>query len=62
MKKIVLNLSDSVYSKFMFEAIEQKKDIKTIMSERLMTKPFSSDVEQAYEKWMNKEFGKLLNE
>lgn len=60
MKKIVLNISDTTYEKLRFEAIEQKKSIPDLIAERLFHKPFSKEVEEAFEKWMETEFDKII--
>ncbi len=60
MKKIFINISDSTYEKFRLEAIQQQKDIPTIISERIMNKPFSREVEESFQEWINKEVNKIL--
>jgi len=62
MKKIVLNLSDTTYEKLRLETIEQKKDVHTIIKDRIFHKPFSAFVEEAFEEWETKELCKLLKE
>lgn len=61
MKKLVLNLSDCNYEKFCLEALEQNKDISTIISERILYKPFSDETEKAFDSKMKKDLDKLLN-
>jgi hypothetical protein len=62
MKKIVLNLSDTTYEKLRLETIEQKKDVHTIIKERIFSKPFSQYVEEAFEEWESQELCKLLKD
>lgn len=59
MKKIVLNISDFTYEKLRFESIQEQKDISHLLAERIFHKPFSDEVEIAFENWMNEEFEKL---
>ena len=60
MKKIVLNISDTTFEKLRFEAIEEKKDVQTILAQRIFHKPFSKEVEEAFEELMNREVEKIL--
>jgi predicted CopG family antitoxin len=62
MKKIVLNISDSTYEKLRFEAIIEKKSVQQIIQERVFHKPFDSEVEEAFEDWMNLEIDKIIKE
>ena len=59
MKKIVLNISDSTYEKIRFEAINEKKSVQEIIYERIFHKPFSEEVEEAFDNWMCHEIEKL---
>ena len=59
MKKIVLNISDATYEKLRFEAIHEKKDIQTLIAERVFHKPFSEEVENAFDNWMSSEIEKI---
>lgn len=61
MKKIIVNISDSIYEKFRLEAMNEKKSIQQIVEERLKFKPFDKDVEEAFNKWMDQEFYKITN-
>ena len=54
MKKIVLNISDGNYEKFRFEALQNKKSVQDVVAERLFEKPFSQDVEEAFNAWIEK--------
>ena len=62
MRKIVLNISDSIYEKFRFEAIYEKKSIQHLLQERIMFKPFDKEVEKAYDNWMSQEIAKIIEE
>ncbi len=62
MKKIIVNLSDSLYEKFRLEALNEKKSIQHVIENRLRFKPFDKDVEEAFSNWMDKEFYKIINE
>lgn len=62
MKKIVLNISDSTYEKLKFEAIREKKDIPDLISERIFHKPFSNEVEEAFNEFMDQEISKIIGE
>lgn len=62
MKKIVLNISENTYEKFRFEAIDQKKSVQDIVTERLFFKPFSEDVEKALSDLIESELEKILGE
>ena len=61
MKKVVLNLSDSAYEKFRFEAIEQKKDVPEILFDRIFHKEFSPEVLLAFDKFMDQELEKIVS-
>jgi hypothetical protein len=62
MKKIVLNISDLTYEKLRLEAIQEKMDIQQLIADRIFHKPFTKDVELAFEKWMNQEIEKITRE
>jgi hypothetical protein len=61
-KKIVLNISDLNFEKFRYESIEQKKSINEILIERIFHKPFSENVENALEKFLESEIEQLLKD
>lgn len=60
MKKIVINISDSVYEKLRFETILQKKSIQEVIHERVFYKPFDNAVEEAFDKLSEKELKKMM--
>lgn len=60
MKKVVVNIPDTYIEKFKYEAIEQQKSVAEILKERIMYKPFSAAVEEAYSKWLEKRGIKIL--
>ena len=60
MKKLIINLSDSDYEKFRFEAIHEKKSIESIIRERIMSKPFCNEVEEAFDEFMEKEMQNII--
>lgn len=60
MKKIVLNISDSQYEKFRFEAIHEKKSVQEVIRDRLFHKEFDKEVLEAFESWMDSETQKIL--
>ena len=62
MKKIVVNICDCTYEKLAFEAMQERKIIQQIIEERLLTKPFSPLVNECYQKWLDNECKKLLEE
>lgn len=62
MKKLILNINDLDYEKFMFEAIHEEKSIQEIVKERLFHKPFAQEVLEAYEKRFESGLNKLLEE
>lgn len=62
MKKIALTITDIDYEKFRFEAIAEKKSVPDIIKERIFNKPFSQEVLNAYEKWMDGELNKIMGE
>lgn len=62
MKKLIVNLSDSTFEKIRFEAIEKQKSLQEVISERLLSTPFSSEAEEAYNKLWDSEFTRLLGD
>lgn len=62
MKKVVLNISESIYERLRFEAIYEKKDMPHLLHDRLLFKPFHKEVETAYDRWMSSEIEKILQE
>ena len=62
MKKVVLNISDSQYEKFRFEAIKERKSIPELLHDRLFYKPFDIDVEKAFDGWMENEIENILKD
>lgn len=62
MKKIVLNISDSIYEKLRFEAMKEEKSVQQIIAERLMYKNFHKEVEEAFDKWIDQEVAKIIEE
>ncbi len=61
MKKIVIGISDSIYEKLRLEAIAEKKDISSLIQERIFHKPFSDEVETSFSKWIDSEFSNIGN-
>ena len=62
MKKIVLNISDSDYEMFRFEAIHHKKSVQDVIRSRLLSPPFDQEVITAFEKWENEKIYELLKD
>jgi len=62
MKKVVLNISDSIYEKLKYESILEKKDIQELIKERLFHKPFDIEVEEAFQGWLVTEVQKIIEE
>ena len=62
MKKIVLNISEFTYEKLRFEAMHEKKSIQNIIQERILYKKFHQEVEEAFDKTMQLEMNKIMNE
>lgn len=60
MKKIVLNISENTYEKLRFEAMSERKNIPELIAERVFHKPFSQEVEEAFDNWMNQEIEKII--
>lgn len=60
MKKIVLNISDSTYEKFCFEAIKEKKTIQQVINDRIFHKPFNTDIEEALENWLDSGINQII--
>jgi hypothetical protein len=47
MKKIICNISDSVYEKLRFEALRDRKSIQEVIQDRIICKPFDSEIEKS---------------
>lgn len=62
MKKLVINISDSTYEKFRFEALHEKKSIQQVIENRIFLKPFHEEVEREFDKWFDKELIKMMGE
>lgn len=62
MKRIVIRLSDFDFERIRFEALEKKKSIREIVLERILSNPFSEEVQEALEKLIDIEFKKFCNE
>jgi len=61
MKKIVLTISDSLYEKFRFEAIEKRKSVPEVIADAINEKAFSSDVEKAHDAWLEQNIFEMMN-
>lgn len=61
MKKIVLNISDSTYEKFRFEAIEQRKSVPEVIAQAITQKVFTPQVEEAYNEWLEKNIIEMMS-
>ena len=55
-------MNDCTYEKLRFEALKEKKDVSQIISERILYKEFSEDVEQAFSEFCDEKFTKLMEE
>lgn len=62
MKKIVLNISDFDYERFRFEAIHEKKSVQDVLRDRVFSKPFHEEVEEAFDAWMSENLNEIMNE
>ena len=62
MKKIVIEISDIQYEKFKYECIEKKKDMPTLIKERIFERPFSKEVIECYDDWLSLELQNILKE
>lgn len=62
MKKIVLNISDTEYEKFRFEAIHERKSVPDVLRDRVFTKPFHAEVEEAYDAWLQEQLIAIMSE
>ncbi len=62
MKKLIVNLSESTYEKLRFECIKEKKEMSDIIAERLLFKEFDKEVEEAFSKFCEESFMKLIGE
>ncbi len=60
MKKIILNISDATYEKLRFEAIAEQKSIPEVLHDRVFTKPFHEDIEEAFSQWMNEKIENII--
>ncbi len=64
MKKVVLttfNINDSEFQKLRFEALWNKKSVSEVIKERLFERPFSSEVEESYNSWIESNIQRILN-
>lgn len=61
MKKIVLNISDSTYEKFRFEAIYQRKSVQEVIANAITQNSFTPEVEDAYNEWIEKNIVELMS-
>lgn len=61
MKKIVLNISDSTYEKFRFEAIQQRKSVPEVIANAITQKVFTPEVEEAYNEWLEKNIIEMMS-
>lgn len=55
MRKIVLNISDATYERLRAESILEQKSIEEIIRERIFEKPFSNEVENAFDEWLQQQ-------
>jgi hypothetical protein len=62
MKKLVLNISDTDYEKFRFEAIHERKSVLDVIKGRLLSKPFHNEVKAAFENWMSENLNAIMNQ
>jgi len=62
MKKIVLNMSDSTFERLRFESIAEQKSVQDIIRDRILLKPFSPEVEQAFQTWIDQEMDRIIAE
>ena len=62
MKKVILHISEVLYERLRFEAMQEEKSIPQVIYERILHKKFSDDVEQAFQENLQNEFNKLLEE
>jgi hypothetical protein len=62
MKKVIVNMSDSEYEKFRFEAMHECKSIPKVISDRIFTKPFHEEVEKAYDEWIEQQLTTMMNQ
>lgn len=62
MKQIVINISDIEYEKIRLEALEQRKQVPLLLKERLFHRSFSLEVQEAYDKWLEKNLTALMQE
>lgn len=62
MKTVVLIFTDTLYEKFRFEAIEQRKSINEVVKDRVLSKPFSNEVERFFDEWLTTEINNIGNQ
>lgn len=62
MKKIVINISDSTYEKLRLESIKEKKEISSILAERIVFKKFDEDIEESFSKFCDQSFTDLIRD
>lgn len=62
MKKLIVNMSETTYEKLRLECIKQKKEMSEVITERILFKKFDSEVEEAFSKFWDKSFMKLVGE
>jgi hypothetical protein len=60
-KKIVLNISDALYEKFRFEAIEKRKSVPDVIAQAVTEKTFTVEVEHAYNEWLEKNIIEMMS-
>jgi hypothetical protein len=59
MKKIVVNVPDTLFEKYRFEAIEEEKSVEQVLKAWINSKPFSETVEEAFQDFMEQSLRKL---
>lgn len=62
MKEFRIKITDLDYEKFKLESLIERKDIPTLIKERIFHRPFSDIVEEAFDNKMEKEFKKIMGE
>jgi hypothetical protein len=62
MKKIIINISDAIYERLRFEAIQQKKDITAIIAARITERPFDAEIEKAFDKLVKDKIEQITKE
>ncbi len=53
-------MSETTYEKLRLECIRDKKELSEIISERILFKKFDNEVEEAFSKFLDKSFMKLI--